>query len=172
MVVLVLALDRNREIVNSVDTTAFPAAGNLLGSGLEPLNSVRAGGGTGATNVSVVLVTVDHDGVGNSSSAAGIKRSRVENVNTLSETKKLESGKTSLLLKVGGDSALGSSRTDKSLGAFNLGEVSGGLSSNLLVSEEGSSREVASDHGSSNEKGAAESRSNHCVLIIMRKLDK
>ncbi len=163
--VAVVTFNGNGKVVDAVDAAALPAAGNLLGGGLEPLNRVGASGGTGATNVSVVLVTVDKDGVGNGTSAAGIEGSGVENVNTLSETEKLESGKTSLLLDVSGDSTLGGSSTDKGLGAINLGEGSGSLGGNLLVSKEGSGGEVAGNHRSGNEEGAAESRSNHCVLM-------
>lgn len=149
MVVAIITLNRNREVVNLVDGTTLPAAGRLGVSGLEPLNNVGTGRRTGASDVSVVLVTVDQDGVSNGALSASIKGSSVENIDTFSDTEQFKSLKTSGLFKIGRDSALLGTRTNKGLGATDISKSLGSLGDfDLLVSEESSSGEAAGSHGS------------------------
>lgn len=134
MVSMSITLTRNGKVIDGVDAATFPAASNLLSSRLQPLNGVGSSRGTSASNVSVVLVTVNNDRISNSSLSASIQRSSVENVNSLSETEKFESGKTSLLFNISGDSAFSSTRTNQSLWALDFSKSLGSLSNNLLVS--------------------------------------
>lgn len=152
------------KLVGLVDSAALVASANLLETGMEPVNLVGAGGGAGAADDSRSVVCGDPDRVvrGTSDRVLGSDDgAEIENVDTVHLSEQLETGKTGLLLKVGGHGAGGGGGTDQGLGASNLRQLLSGLDGLVLLQHGGGAEPANLGSGDSASGDQRSSQSEH-----------